>query len=169
MTGDGFAALLGRFADAVAAHDSAGFAALFADDGVYDDHFFGPHAGRVSIAAMLDRFHVGGERFCWQFFEPLAAGDTGYARYLFSYLSREPESAGRTIVFEGMSRFRFAGALIAHYVEAFDRGIAFAQLGYAPARRLKLADRYTGAFIAEDRVRDHLAYRAARTSSAPAR
>ena len=52
--------LLGRLAHAVAARDAQGFAALFTPDGRYHDGFFGLHEGRDAIAAMLDRFHVGG-------------------------------------------------------------------------------------------------------------
>jgi len=157
-----FTTILARFADAVAAHDSRGLAALFAPDGCYDDYFFGPHEGRDAIAAMLDRFYVGGEDFCWQFLEPACAGDTGYARYCFSYRSREPESAGRLVMFEGMSRFRLRDGQIAHYAEAFDRGGAFSQLGYALPRIGKLLARYAGALHDSAQGRQHLAYRAAR-------
>jgi hypothetical protein len=52
-----FPALLGRIANAVAANDGAALAALFSVDGVYDDGFFGAHAGREAIAGMLKRFH----------------------------------------------------------------------------------------------------------------
>ena len=163
-----FTELLDRFAGAVAAHDTPAFVALFAEDGVYDDHFFGPHAGREAIGRMLDRFFIGGERFCWQFVEPACGGDIGYSRYCFSYLSREPESAGQVVVFEGMARFRLRGRLIGHYTEVFDRGIAFTQLGYVAARKLKLIDRYTRAFIDGPLVRAHLEFRSAHTPSAPA-
>jgi hypothetical protein len=94
-----FQALLDRFAAAVGAHDSPGLAALFAENGCYDDYFFGEHHGRAEIAEMLDRFHVGGEQFCWQFTDPVFADGVGYASYCFSYLSREPESAGRLMMF----------------------------------------------------------------------
>jgi hypothetical protein len=154
-----FDALLRRFCAAVAAHDSPGFAALFAPDGRYDDYFFGEHSGRDAIAAMLDRFHVGGEAFFWEFVEPVCSGDLAYARYCFSYRSREPESAGQVIVFEGMSRFRLRDGLIAHYAEAFDRGVAFTQLGYAKPRITKLLDRYAAAFRAGAAVERHLARR----------
>jgi ketosteroid isomerase-like protein len=155
----GFEALLGRFSAAVAAHDSPGFAALFAPDGRYDDYFFGEHSGRDAIAAMLDRFHVGGEAFHWEFVEPVCSGDLAYARYVFSYRSREPESAGQVIVFEGTSRFRLRDDLILHYAETFDRGVAFTQLGYAKPRIAKLLDRYTAAFRATPAVEGHLSRR----------
>ncbi|HRO58299.1 MAG TPA: nuclear transport factor 2 family protein [Burkholderiaceae bacterium] len=154
-----FETLLARFADAVAAHDSQGLAALFTADGCYDDYFFGRHEGRDAIAAMLDRFHVGGESFCWEFIEPVEANGIGYARYRFSYLSREPESAGRTIVFEGIARMRLRDGLIEDYAEAFDRGVAFAQLGYSRERIGKLLERYAESFRAGPSAGSHLEYR----------
>ncbi|HEX6018226.1 MAG TPA: nuclear transport factor 2 family protein [Burkholderiaceae bacterium] len=150
-------ARLERFATAVAAGDAEGFAALFTADGRYDDGFFGMHRGRTEIVAMLDRFHAGGEAFRWQFLEPLADERIGYARYLFSYRSKQPESPGRLIVFEGMSRFVFGGdGLIADYAEVFDRGVAFVRLGYAEPRVAKLLARYAQP---NERVRDHLTWR----------
>lgn len=154
-----FQNLLDRFVAAVGRHDSAGLAALFTEDGVYDDYFFGAHTGRAEIAAMLDRFHVGGERFVWEFLEPACAGPIGYARYCFSYLSREPESAGQPVVFEGMSRFVVHDGLIARYSEVFDRAVAFTQLGYAPERIVKLMGRYSRGFRDDPAVQDHLARR----------
>ena len=157
-----FQDLLDRFATAVAAADIQGFAALFTPDGCYHDGFFGLHQGREQIAAMLQRFHVGGEAFAWQFLEPLSSETAGYARYLFSYRSREPESAGRLIVFEGMARLRLHDGRIADYTEVFDRGLAFTQLGYAGARVLKLLGRYAAEAQAGDATRAHLAWRGAR-------
>jgi len=161
-----FDALLARFSAAVQAHDSQGLAALFTPDGVYDDHFFGRHTGRPEIAAMLDRFHVGGERFCWEFLEPACAGDLGYARYCFSYLSREAGTEGRLVMFDGIARMRVRDGLIADYAEAFDRGMAFAQLGYAPERIAKLAARYAAGLHASPMAARHLEVRAARLAGA---
>jgi uncharacterized protein (TIGR02246 family) len=159
MTTAGLAALLERFAHAVAVRDTTGFASLFTPDGRYHDGFFGAHDGRDAIAAMLERFYVGGEAFFWQFFDPAVAGDIGYARYVFSYRSRQPDSAGQVIVFEGIAQLRLRGGLIAEYDEAFDRGIAFTQLGYDTARIGKLLGRYSGEFTASPRARAHLAAR----------
>ena len=89
-----FAELLERFADAVRANDGAALAALFTADGVYEDGFFGPHAGRVAIGQMLQRFHDGGRDYWWEFHEPVCVGDTGYARWRFSYASRRPGQQG---------------------------------------------------------------------------
>jgi hypothetical protein len=157
-----FAELLARFERASQAHDATAFAALFAPDGCYDDHFFGLHRGRAAIAAMLDRFHVGGEAFCWTFSDPALAGDLGYASYAFSYRSREPESAGALVMFDGIARFRLHDGLIEHYAEAFDRGMAFAQLGYAPERIAKLGARYARALRGTEAGARHLAARTER-------
>jgi SnoaL-like domain len=132
----GFDDLLAAFAAAVVANDGAGLAALFTLDGVYADEFFGAHRGRAAIAAMLQRFHDTGRDYRWDFLDPVSDGASGYARFRFSYNSRLAECDGRPVVFHGISQFRFAGGLIAHYSEAFDRGVALVQLGF-PAERIK--------------------------------
>ncbi len=125
-----FVELLKRFAAAVQGNDGAGLAALFTADGVYEDGFFGPHAGRAAIAHMLQRFHDGGREYWWEFVEPVCVGDTGYARWRFSYASRRAGVEGQAVLFEGISRFALRDGLIAQYYEVFDRGLALAQQGY---------------------------------------
>jgi len=156
-----FGGLLDRFAAAVGARDTRGLAALFTEDGVYDDYFFVTHGGRDVIAHMLDRFYDGGEDFVWQFTEPACTGPLGYARYAFSYRSREPDSRGQLVIFEGTSRFRLRDGQIEHYAEVFDRGVAFTQLGYAPERIVKLLGRYARGFREGETARQHLPYREA--------
>lgn len=131
-----FPDLLRTFANAVAANDGEGLGALFAEDGTYEDGFFGAHTGRPAIAAMLQRFHDTGRDYRWEFVDPLSDGAIGYARFRFSYASLLPEAAGRPVLFEGMSCFHFRDSLIAHYREAFDRGVALVQLDL-PAERIK--------------------------------
>ena len=130
------AELLTIFAAAVQANDGQRLAMLFTEDGVYEDGFFGAHAGRSAIAAMLQRFHDTGSSYLWEFVDPVSDGPIGYARFRFSYISRLPESTGRPVLFEGISCFRFRGDLIARYSEAFDRGVALAQLDF-PAERIR--------------------------------
>src|SRR5882757_1309528 len=108
-----FQALLARFAKAVAANAGAGFSALFTEDGVYDDGFFGEYKGRRAIADMLQHFHDTGSNYRWDFFDPLSDGKTGYARYRFSYASAMAGAAGKPVVFEGTSHFVFRDGLIA--------------------------------------------------------
>jgi hypothetical protein len=136
QTPESFAALLTTFVEAVQANDGQTLAALFMPDGVYEDGFFGSHAGRRAIAEMLQRFHDTGSDYLWEFVDPVIDGAVGYSRFRFSYTSLLPESLGRPVLFEGISCFRFRGRLIARYSEAFDRGIALAQLAF-PAERIK--------------------------------
>src|SRR5215472_6191088 len=131
-----FADLLTAFAAAVIANDGDGLASLFTENGTYEDGFFGAHTGRPAIAAMLQRFHDTGRDYFWEFLDPVGDGSIGYARFRFSYASLLPEAAGRPVFFEGMSCFRLRDELIAHYREAFDRGVALVQLEFS-AERIK--------------------------------
>ena len=131
-----FTELLTSFADAVQGNHGRRLAMLFTKDGIYEDGFFGSHVGRSAIAAMLQRFHDTGANYSWEFADPVSDGVLGYARFLFSYTSRLPESQGCPVLFEGISRFQFRDGLIARYSEAFDRGVALVQLGF-PADRIK--------------------------------
>jgi SnoaL-like domain len=136
MTAGLFPMLLNTFARAVEENDGEKLASLFTADGTYEDGFFGSHTGRASIVAMLQRFHDTGRSYQWEFVDPLSDGAIGYARFRFSYASLLPESAGRPVLFEGISQFQFHEGLIAHYREAFDRGVALVQLDF-PAGRIK--------------------------------
>jgi hypothetical protein len=131
-----FASLLTDFAIAVAANDGERLGLLFTEDGTYEDGFFGAHTGRPAIAAMLQRFHATGRDYFWEFIDAVSGGSIGYARFRFSYASLLPEAAGRPVLFEGISCFHFRAGLIAHYREAFDRGVALVQLDF-PAERIK--------------------------------
>jgi hypothetical protein len=77
-----------------------------------------------------------GAIFSGSFLDPVSDGSIGYARFRFSYASLLPEAAGRPVLFEGISCFHFRDGLIAHYREAFDRGLALVQLDF-PAERIK--------------------------------
>ena len=152
-----FAGLLERFAAAVQGHDGAGLAALFTEDGIYDDGFFGPHQGSAAIATMLQRFHDGGRDYWWEFVEPLCIGDLGYARWRFSYASRRQGNAGQPVLFEGISRFRLRNGKIAHYFEVFDRGLALAQQGYPAAAIASVAAKAAARQNAKPENAAHLA------------
>ena len=152
-----FTALLDRFSAAVCANDGAGLGLLFTPDGVYADELFGAHKGRPAIAAMLQRFHDTGRDYRWEFVDPLCAGMTGYARFRFSFASRLPECEGKPVMFGGISQFRFAeDGLIEHYGEAFDRGVALVQLGFAPERIRRIVEKAAAAQNAAPEARPHL-------------
>ncbi len=141
-----FPEIVQSFTRAVAAGDGAGLAALFTEDGVYVDGFYGPFTGRTAIAEMLHHhFHGAGRDFRWDMTDPVGDGRIGYARYLFSYTSTMPDAAGRRVIFAGIGCFELSEGLIARYSEAFDRGTALAQLDFAPERIKKALLRWSRA------------------------
>ena len=137
-----FDAVLDRFTAAVESGNGQALAGLFTADGVYEDRFYGAKAGRQAIADMLEgEFWGHAEGFRWRMFEPVCDGTHGYARYLFSYVSKLAGVEGRTVVFDGYSQFRFdADGLIVRYREQFNTGMAMAQLDFAPERIAKHLD-----------------------------
>jgi ketosteroid isomerase-like protein len=137
------AELLEQFSAAVEAGNGDALADCFTEDGVYDDYFFGPSKpGRAGIKEMLAHFFDGGKNFKWDFHDPVESPVLGYASYRFSYDSTLPEARGTRVVFEGIGRFKLQGGRIAHYSEVFDRGMALAQLDFAPERLKKVALKY---------------------------
>ncbi len=148
--------LLLKFSRAVEANDGHGLAKCFTPDGVYDDYFFGPSAaGPEGIVAMLAHFYEGGRDFKWDFLDPVAEGSIGYAGYHFSYGSLLPEAHGARVVFEGIARLELEDGLIRRYSEVFDRGMALAQLDFAPERMKKIALKYADRLKARPEVKPH--------------
>ena len=133
---DDFPDLLARFATAVAANDGAAFSALFTEDGVYDDGFFGEYQGRKAIIEMLQHFHDTGSNYRWDFFDPLSDGNPAMP----ATASAMPPACRAPKASRWCSRassfFQFRDGLIARYCEVFDRGMALAQQDFA-AERIK--------------------------------
>jgi hypothetical protein len=140
-----FAELVDRFAAAAAAGDGDGLADLFTPEGTYDDYFFGPCSGRAAIKQMLAHFAEGGRKFRWEFYDPVLAGQTGYASYRFSFESTRPAAKGARVAFDGIGRFDLEGDRIKRYSEVFDRGMALAQQAFEPERLAKIALKYANA------------------------
>ena len=90
-----FSELVKRFAAAAASGNGDALADLFTADGTYDDYFFGPSTGREAIKAMLAHFAEGGRNFRWEFFDPVAAGNIGYASYGSVSIPRGPRPRAR--------------------------------------------------------------------------
>jgi limonene-1,2-epoxide hydrolase len=151
-----FNSLLNAFTAAVTENDGRRLAMLFTEDGTYEDGFFGAHTGRAAIAAMLQRFHDTGRDYLWEFIDPVSDGATGYARFRFSYASLLLESAGRPVLFEGMSCFHLRDGLIAYYREAFDRGVALVQLDFPAERIRRVLEKAAAAQNAAADTRRHL-------------
>ena len=130
-----FTDILGQFTAAVEAGDGHALAALFTEDGVYHDTFYGEFKGRDAIQDMLDKhFWRDAKAFRWDMREPLEGGGIGYSNWSFSYESRLKGAVGKRILFEGMSRFRLNDSMIERYDEVFDMGIALSQTAFAPDR-----------------------------------
>jgi hypothetical protein len=151
-----FPRLLERFAAAVEANDGAGLAALFTDDGVYEDGFYGAYAGPAAIAEMVAHFHKTGSSFRWDFFDPLTDGHSGYARYRFSYLSAMPGAEGKPVVFEGIGHFVLRDGRIARYSEVFDRGLALVQQDFAADRIKRVLEKAAARQNATPECQAHL-------------
>lgn len=151
------ATTLQKFAAAVEAGDGNALADCFTPDGVYDDYFFGPSKpGRAGIVEMLAHFHEGGARFEWEFFDIVESGAQGYASYRFSYDSTLLDAKGARVMFDGISRFRLEGGRIKHYSEVFDRGMALAQLDFAPERLKKIGLKYAKALKGQAEAGRHV-------------
>jgi ketosteroid isomerase-like protein len=151
MDAAAFRALLARFTAAAEAGDGAAFAACFTEDGVYHDYIYGPHTGRASIASMLeDLFHRdAGPDYRWEMSDPVFDGTLGYASSLSSFTSTHADYAGRSVLIDGMSRFRLRDGLIAEYRESVNGCVAMAQLGVEPQRMAKVAAKWAQRLLAE--------------------
>ena len=73
--------MLNEFCRAVEQRDGTAFAALFTEEGVYHDVFYGSFEGRAKIAQMIDDwFYRAADNFRWDMHDPVSDGRTLYAR-----------------------------------------------------------------------------------------
>ena len=127
---EAFTGLLDRFTAAVESGDGDAFAALFCEDGVYDDIFYGEFRGRARLVEMLcGHFHGHARDFRWEMHDPVCDGRVGYAGYTFSYTSTMERSRGRRVVFTGCGRFMLRDGLIESYREWAHGTAGLSQLG----------------------------------------
>jgi ketosteroid isomerase-like protein len=151
-------AMLRAFCDAVEQRKGAAFAALFTEDGVYHDVFYGAFAGRENIAAMIDdRFYRTAADFRWDMHEPASNGETLYARYTFSYRSTLPEANGKRAMFEGVAIMQLRDGKITSYHEVANTAPAFVDLNFAPERIAKIVAKQGAALKARPEMKRHLA------------
>ena len=151
-------AMLRAFCDAVEKRDGAAFAALFTEDGIYHDVFYGAFAGRENIAAMIDdRFYRTAADLRWDMHEPVSNGETLYARYTFSYRSTLPEANGARAMFEGVAIMQLRDGKIASYHEVANTTPAFVDMNFAPERIAKIAAKQGAALKARPEMKRHLA------------
>ena len=151
-------AMLRKFCDAVERHDGTGFAALFTEDGVYHDVFYGAFAGRARIAEMIDDwFYRTATDFRWDMHAPVSDGETLYARYTFSYRSRLPEANGARAMFEGVAIMALRDGRIADYHEVANTATGFVDMNFAPERIAKIFAKQGAALKARPEMARHLA------------
>jgi ketosteroid isomerase-like protein len=151
-------AMLHAFCDAVEARNGKAFAALFTEDGVYHDVFYGAFKGRTKIAEMIDDwFYRTAEDFRWVMHDPVSDGKTLYARYTFSYRSKLPEAKGARAMFEGVAIMQLRDGQIAEYHEVANTAPAFVDLNFAPERIAKIIAKQGAALKARDEMKRHVA------------
>jgi ketosteroid isomerase-like protein len=150
-------AMLRAFCDAVEQHNGAAFAALFTEDGVYHDVFYGAFVGRAKIAGMIDDwFYRTATDFRWDMHEPVSDGETLYARYTFSYRSTLPEAKGARAMFEGVAIMKLCGGRIAEYHEVANTAPGFVDMNFAPGRIAKIVAKQGAALKARPEMKRHL-------------
>jgi ketosteroid isomerase-like protein len=151
-------AMLRKFCDAVEQRNGAAFAALFIEDGVYHDVFYGAFQGREKIAEMIDDwFYRTATDFRWDMHTPVSDGETLYARYTFSYRSTLPEARGGRAMFEGVAIMQLRDGKIASYHEVANTAPGFVDMNFAPERIAKIAAKQGAALKARAEMKRHLA------------
>ena len=151
-------AMLRVFCDAVEQRNGAAFAALFTEDGVYHDVFYGAFEGRAKIAEMIDdHFYRTATDFCWDMHAPVSDGETLYARYTFSYRSMLPEGKGARAMFEGVAIMKLRDGKIAQYHEVANTATGLVDMNFAPERIAKIVARQGAALKARPEMKRHLA------------
>ena len=149
--------MLRTFCDAVERRDGKAFAALFTEDGVYHDVFYGAFKGREKIAEMIDDwFYRTADDFRWDMHAPVSDGTTLYARYTFSYRSTLPEAKGARAMFEGVAIMTLRDGLIASYHEVANTATGFVDMNFAPERIAKIMGKQGAALKARPEMARHL-------------
>jgi len=150
--------LVRAFTKAAEDRNGAALAALFTENGVLHDVFYGAFEGRVRIAELIDDwFYRQARDFRWDMFDPVSDGRNLYARYLFSYVSTVPEAQGRRVMFEGVALMRLEGGLIAEWREVANTGPALLDMGFPPERVAKILRRQGELLLARPEAARHRA------------
>jgi len=122
-------------ARAVEDGNGAALAALFTEDGVYHDVFYGAFEGRRRIRELADEWIYRNARDGrWAMFDPVSDGRSLYARYIFTYVSTLPEAKGRRTGFEGVAIIQLENGLIANERRIYDFSALLIQIGVLKAK-----------------------------------
>jgi len=101
-------------------------------------------------------FHRDGENFRWDLHDPVDDGSKGYVRYVFSYSSKLPGSAGKRALFEGVAHVDLVDGLISDYHEVAEAGTGLQMLGFPPERLAKFIGRQARLLAERDEAAGHL-------------
>jgi len=150
--------LLQEFCRAVEPRDGKSLAALFTEDGIYHDVFYGVFEGRETIAQLIDDwFYRTAEDFRWDMHDPVSDGRVLYARYTFSYRSKLPEAKGARAMFEGVAIMKLRDGLIADYREVANVATGFLDMNFSPERIAKIFAKQGAALKARPEMARHIA------------
>ena len=151
-----FEDLIRRMTQAACAGDGAGVAACFTPQGVYHDVFYGAFQGVEIVGLIEGHFHRDGRDFRWDVHDPVTDGDTGYARYVFSYASRLDGYGDRRACFEGVAVCKLRDGLIHEYKEVANAATGLSLIGFEDARVAKFIAREARDLLARDEASGHL-------------
>ncbi|MDO8980834.1 MAG: nuclear transport factor 2 family protein [Afipia sp.] len=150
--------LLHDFCRAVEQRNGKALSALFTEDGVYHDVFYGAFEGREKIAQLIDDwFYRTATDFRWDMHDPVSDGRKLYARYTFSYRSLLPEAKDARAMFEGVAIMQLRDGLIAEYGEVANVATGFLDMNFAPERMAKIFARQGAALKARPEMARHIA------------
>ncbi|MES2603134.1 MAG: nuclear transport factor 2 family protein [Pseudomonadota bacterium] len=150
--------LLHDFCRAVERRNGKALSALFTEDGIYHDVFYGAFEGREKIAELIDDwFYRTATDFRWDMHDPVSDGEKLYARYTFSYRSLLPEAKGARAMFEGVAIMTLRDGLIAEYGEVANVATGFLDMNFAPERMAKIFAKQGAALKARPEMQRHLA------------
>ena len=135
--------------------DGAGVSACFTPDGTYHDVFYGAFQGAAIVDLIENHFHRDGRDFRWDIHDPVSNGETGYARYVFSYASRLQGYGQARACFEGVALCRLSGGLIHEYREVANAATGLSLIGFEDARVAKFIAREARDLMARDEARSH--------------
>ncbi len=152
-----FTQLLKDFAAAVEVGDGSALAALFTEDGVYDDIFYGQFHGRDAIRGMVENiFWRDARDFLWEFRNPLANEEIGYATWLFSYTGTTKHNNGKRCGFEGVGVFHLRDGLIARYEDRCNAVAPLRDMGVPFEVIDRMAGKWHSAFLTRAGIDRHM-------------
>ena len=136
-----FDLLIRKMTNSIVEGDGSRAASYFAEDGFYHDVFYGVFKKPAIPDLVENYFHKDAEKFEWEICETSSNGHTGFARYIFSYDSKMPESLGKRAIFEGVAICELTSGSISSYREVANVYTGLLMLGFHADRLSKIAGR----------------------------